>query len=113
MQRREEEYAEVRRVADRLKAAAGFEDLNNDTAYFIRLSKAGKELDKVTGQITDLQQEIARIIEGEFKELQGRKDRLTEKKENKRVEQSQNQNLINEYTRRKSHREGELKNKHR
>ncbi len=109
LQKQETEYAEVRRVTERLKAAAGFEDLNNDAAYFIRLSKAGKELNKVTGQITDLRQEIERILEGEFKELQDRKNRLTEKKENKRVEQSQNQNLINEYTRRKSHREGELK----
>ncbi len=109
LQERKKEYAKVKQVVDQLKAAAGFEDLNNDTTYFIRLSKAGKELDKVTGEITALRQEIARIIEGEFKELQERKDRLTEKKENKRIEQSQNQNRINEYTRKKSHREGELK----
>lgn len=109
LQERKKEYAKVKQLVDQLKAAAGFEDLNNDTTYFIRLSKAGKELDKVTGEITALRQEIARIIEGEFKELQERKDRLTEKKENKRIEQSQNQNRINEYTRKKSHREGELK----
>ena len=61
LQKQETEYAEVRRVTERLKAAAGFEDLNNDATYFIRLSKAGKELNKVTGQITDLRQEIERI----------------------------------------------------
>ncbi|MDE6054444.1 MAG: hypothetical protein K2G55_11920, partial [Lachnospiraceae bacterium] len=97
--RQETECAELRQLIERLKAAAGFENLDNDAEYFVRLSRAGKELDKVTGNIVKLQQDIARLKEGEYKELQERKDRLEEKKKEKKIQQNQNRNLTNERTR--------------
>ena len=38
--------------------------------YFVRLSQAGSELDKITGNIAALRQEIARLREGEYREQQ-------------------------------------------
>lgn len=108
LQRQETECAGLRRMIDRLKAAAGFESLDNDAAYFARLSRAGKDLDKVTGNIAKLRQDIARLREGEYRELQERKDRLEEKKREKKLQQNQNQNLTNERTRMMSQKEGEL-----
>ncbi|MBO5031125.1 MAG: AAA family ATPase [Lachnospiraceae bacterium] len=108
LEKQETEYAELRRQIDRLKAAAGFEDLDNDTEYFVRLSKAGKELDKITGSITELRQDIERLRKGEYKELQERRERLEERRQDKKTQQEQNARLINEQTRIKSQREGEL-----
>lgn len=108
LQKQETEYIELKRQIDRLKAAAGFEDLDNDAEYFVRLSKAGKELNKVTGDITALRQDIERLKKGEYKELQARRERLEEKREEKKTQQKQNENLINEQTRIKSQREGEI-----
>lgn len=107
LQRQETECAELRRLIERLKAAAGFEHLDNDAGYFERLSRAGRELDKVTGNIVKLRQDIARLKEGEYRELQERKDRLEEKKKEKKIQQNQNQNLTNERTRMMSQKEGE------
>ena len=107
LQRQETAHGELKHLIDRLKASAGFEDLDNDMDYFVRLSKAGRELEKVTGNIVALRQEITRLREGEYRELQERKDRLEERREEKRIQQRQNQNLINEYTRIKSQKEGE------
>ena len=73
----------------------------------MRLSQAGRELDKVTGNIVKLKADIARLREGEYRELQERKDRLEEKKKDKKIQQSQNQNLTNERTRMMSQKEGE------
>lgn len=106
--RQETECAEHRRRIESLKAAAGFERLDNDAAYFERLSRAGKELDKVTVHIVKLRQDIARLKEGEYRELQERKDRLEEKKKEKKIQQNQNQNLTNERTRMMSQKEGEV-----
>ncbi|MDE5700529.1 MAG: AAA family ATPase [Lachnospiraceae bacterium] len=106
--RQETECAERRRRIESLKTAAGFERLDNDAAYFERLSRAGKELDKVTGHIIKLRQDIARLKEGEYRELQERKDRLEEKKKEKKIQQNQNQNLTNERTRMMSQKEGEV-----
>lgn len=108
LQKQETECAGLRQLIERLKAAAGFEQLDNDAAYFERLSRAGKDLDKVTGSITKLRQDIARLKEGEYKELQARKERLEEKKKEKKIQQNQNQNLTNERTRMKSLKEGEV-----
>nr|MDE7479540.1 AAA family ATPase [Lachnospiraceae bacterium] len=108
LQKQQTEHGELKSLIDRLKAASGFERLDNDAAYFIRLSRAGKELDKVTGNIVTLRQDIERLKEGEYKELQERKNRLEERKEEKKIQLRQNQNLTNEHTRMKSQREGEL-----
>lgn len=108
LQKQETECAGLRQLIERLKAAAGFEHLDNDAAYFERLSRAGKDLDKVTGSIMKLRQDIARLKEGEYKELQARKERLEEKKREKKIQQNQNQNLMNERTRIMSQKEGEV-----
>lgn len=107
LQRQETACAEIRQSIERLKAAGGFEQLDNDAAYFVRLSQAGRELDKVTGNIVKLKADIARLREGEYRELQERKDRLEEKKKDKKIQQSQNQNLTHERTRMMSQKEGE------
>lgn len=108
LQGKEAQCAEQKQMIERLKAAAGFERLDNDTEYFTRLSRAGKELEKVTGNIMKLQQDIARLVEGEYRELKERKDRLEEKKREKKIQLSQNQNLSNERTRMMSQKEGEV-----
>ncbi len=108
LQKQEEAHRELRHLIDRLKASAAFEALNNDVDYFVRLSQAGSELDKITGNIAALRQEIARLREGEYRELQMRKDRLEERREEKKIQQKQNQNLTNEYTRIRSQKEGEV-----
>jgi len=108
LQKRESECLKIRQQIERLKAAADFEHLSNNTEYYMRLSQAAGELDKVTGNIVKLQQDIARLREGEYKELQEQKDRLEERKKIKRIEQNENQNLINERTRIKSQKEGEI-----
>lgn len=108
LQGQETACAELRGLIERLKAASGFEKLDNDAAYFVRLSRAGRELDKVTGNIVKLRQDIARLREGEYRELQERKDRLEEKKKDKKIQQNQNQNLTNERTRMMSQKEGEV-----
>lgn len=102
------ECASLRRMIDSLKAASEFENLNNDTAHFERLSCAGKGLEKVTGEITCLRQDIARMKEGEYRELQERKERLEEKRKEKREAQNVNQRRTNEYTRIRSQKEGEV-----
>lgn len=108
LQSREAECAGTKHMIERLKAASGFERLDNDAAYFVRLSKAGKELDKVTGNIVRLKEDIARLKEGEYRELQERKNRLEEKKKDKKIQQGQNQNLMRERTRAMSQKEGEV-----
>ncbi len=107
LQRQETACAELKQSIESLKAAAGFERLDNDAAYYVRLSEAGRELEKVTGTITRLKAEIARLKEGEYRELQERKQRLEEKKREKKIQQNQNQNLTNERTRMMSQKEGE------
>ncbi len=73
----------------------------------MRLAESGRELEKVTGTITRLKAEIARLKEGEYRELQERKQRLEEKKREKKIQQNQNQNLTNERNRMMSQKEGE------
>ncbi len=107
LQRQETACAELKRSIESLKAAAGFERLDNDAAYFVRLAESGRELEKVTGTITRLKAEIARLKEGEYRELQERKQRLEEKKREKKIQQNQNQNLTNERNRMMSQKEGE------
>lgn len=105
---KENERLELKRQIERLKAASDFEHLDNSAEYFMRLSQAGKHLDKVTGSIVSLRQDIARLREGEYKELQEQKNRLEERKKAKRIQQNENQNLTNERNRIKSQKEGEI-----
>ena len=105
--KQEAAHRELQHTIEQLKASAGFEKLDNDTEYFVRLSKAGKELGKVTGNIASLRQEITRLREGEYRALEEEKERLMARRDEKRTQQRQNQRLTNEYTRIKSQKEGE------
>ena len=105
--KQEAAHRELKHTIERLKASEGFEKLDNDMEYFVRLSKAGKELGNVTGNIAAIRQDITRLREGEYRALQEEKERLEARRDEKRIEQKQNQRLTNEYTRIKSQKEGE------
>lgn len=104
----EAEHEEQLKMINHFKRAQDFEQLKNDDTYFVHLSAAGKELDKVMNDIGVLQQDIKLLKEGKYKDLQERMDRLEEKREQKQIEINQNQNLENELQRKKGNLEGNL-----
>lgn len=104
----EEEHEEQIKMIGHLKRAQDFEQLKNDDTYFVHLSVAGKELDKVMNEIGVLQQDIKLLKEGKYKDLQERKDRLEEKREQKQIEINQNQNIENDLQRKKGNLESNL-----
>lgn len=104
----EAEHEEQIKMIGHLKRAQDFEQLKNDDTYFVHLSVAGKELDQVMNEIGVLQQDIKLLKEGKYRDLQERKDRLDEKRRLKQIEVNENQNLANDFERKKGRLEGEL-----
>jgi uncharacterized protein YPO0396 len=106
--RLESENSEQRRMIDGLKRTSAFEKLDNDDSYFVNLSKAGKELDKLLKDIASLKQEIKLLKEGKYKELNAKKEELEAKKKEIRLEYDKNQNEAIELERVIGKKEGEL-----
>ena len=92
--RLQKEYAELAGIRERLKAAAGFEELDEDENYLIQLSKAQKELEAVLEQRRELEQAILTLREGKYRELERQEKELTEQKEKLEKQRTENQNNI-------------------
>ena len=70
------ELEESERVSCGLKAAREMESLKDDPEYLERLSSSARELEEVLTEKDALEQEIARLREGRFKELEEREKEL-------------------------------------
>lgn len=109
LEKLEAESAELNRMITGLKTARDFESLHNEDDYFVRLSKAGQELDEVLHSMEELQRDIALLREGKYKELQHRREELAEARQHKQEEIDANQRAETERLKRKSALEGEIK----
>ncbi len=74
----EKEYQERSEMVEALKQVRNFEELNQDSAYLIQLSKAGSELEKIAVAKLELEQEIKELREGTLRLLEEKEAQLKE-----------------------------------
>lgn len=101
LERTEKEYEELDRMITGLKAVREFECLNGEDDYLIRLSGAGKELEKALRETEGLKSEIVMLKEGQYKELQERQRVLLLQKKKTGEETEANWETISGYAARK------------
>ena len=75
------ELEESERVSCGLKTAREMESLKDDPEYLERLSSSARELEEVLTEKDALEQEIARLREGRFKELEEREKELRSRRD--------------------------------
>lgn len=75
------ELEESERVSCGLKAAREMESLKDDPEYLERLSSSAQELEEVLTEKDALEQEITRLREGRFKELEEREKELRSRRD--------------------------------
>lgn len=75
------ELEESERVSCGLKAAREMESLKDDPEYLERLSSSAQELEEVLMEKDALEQEITRLREGRFKELEEREKELRSRRD--------------------------------
>lgn len=75
------ELEESERISCGLKAAREMESLKDDPEYLERLSSSAQELEEVLTEKDALEQEITRLREGRFKELEEREKELRSRRD--------------------------------
>lgn len=90
----QKELAESERISKGLKAAREMESLKDDPAYLERLSLSAQELEEVLAEKDALEQEITRLREGRFKELEEKEKQLRARRDQLKDEAMLLQNEI-------------------
>lgn len=108
LEKREKEYGEINRMIIGLKAVREFECLHGEDDYLVRLSGAGKELEKALVEKERLKKEISMLREGQFKQLKERQEELISRKEKTDAEIEESWKLSGELSTRRGVLEREL-----
>ena len=90
-------YTALCQTISGLKATREFESLNNEPAYFVRLSKALGQLEDILEEMEELREAIRMLKEGPYKELEEKQRLLTEKKNEILQEQHKIREAITRY----------------
>ncbi len=108
LEKLEKDYGELSRMASGLKTVREFECLHGEDEYLLRLSGAGKELEKALGKLEGLKNEISVLKEGKYKELRARQQELLLQKKKTEEEAEENWRLASGYAARKGALERDL-----
>ena len=104
--------AELENTTKRLKDARDFESLRtNDASYYASISGAGRQLKKVLAEKEDLEEVIRSLQEGQYHEIEEKKNRLTAEKNELQKKIHENQKLFNEKTGSKGRLDGEIESR--
>lgn len=102
------ELEESERVSCGLKTAREMESLKDDPEYLERLSSSARELEEVLTEKDALEQEIARLREGRFKELEEREKELRSRRDSLKNEAMLMQNEMTRQVGTKERIRGEI-----